>query len=308
MSFRKFIISTAAAVIAALPLSAQGNGQTDSVVVLMNAKSLELIEDEIGFTYRKAIDARFLHNNTYLICDTALWDVNLKVINAYGHVQILQDRTVLTSEKLNYLIDEDLAQFRGNQVQLLDKDGNTLRTRFLDYNTKDSVAVFERGASMKDKDGQVIESLDGVYDSKEKTFTFEHEVNMYTDSVYVKTSRLQYHTDYDFAEFFGEIDAWKGKNMRSSDEGTYDKANERFFFNGGVHVMSDTQEGWSDSLYYDRPYNNVEMYGNIQILSEDIAKFRVAVGYSGETGKEYLIWQGEFTSYVDAELNRDEND
>ena len=266
MSFRKFILSAAAAVIAALPLSAQGNGQTDSVVVLMNAKSLELIEDEVGFNYRKAIDARFLHNNTYLICDTALWNVNTKIINAYGHVQILQDRTVLTSERLDYLIDEDLAQFRGNQVQLLDKDGNTLRTRFLDYNTKDSVAVFQRGASMKDKDGQVIESLDGVYDSKEKTFTFEHEVNMYTDSVYVRTSRLQYHTDYDFAEFFGSIDAWKGKNMLSSDKGTYDKANERFFFNGGVHVMSDTQEGWSDSLYYDRPYNNVEMYGNIQIL------------------------------------------
>ena len=303
MSFRKFIISAAAAVIAALPLSAQGNGQTDSVVVLMNAKSLELIEDEIGFTYRKAIDARFLHNNTYLICDTALWDVNLKVINAYGHVQILQDRTVLTSEKLNYLIDEDLAQFRGNQVQLLDKDGNTLRTRFLDYNTKDSIAVFERGASMKDKDGQVIESLDGVYDSKEKTFTFEHEVNMYTDSVYVKTSRLQYHTDYDFAEFFGEIDAWKGKNMLSSDEGTYDKANERFFFNGRVHVMSDTQEGWSDSLYYDRPFNNVEMYGNIQILdtTRKVAALGDKLVYVDSTSHVTL----EKNASVIAETNQD---
>lgn len=303
MSFRKFIISAAAAVIAALPLSAQGNGQTDSVVVLMNAKSLELIEDEVGFTYRKAIDARFLHNNTYLICDTALWDVNMKVINAYGHVQILQDRTVLTSEKLDYLIDEDLAQFRGNQVQLLDKDGNTLRTRFLDYNTKDSIAVFQRGASMKDKDGQVIESLDGVYDSKEKTFTFEHEVNMYTDSVYVRTSRLQYHTDYDFAEFFGEINAWKGKNMLSSDEGTYDKANERFFFNGGVHVMSDTQEGWSDSLYYDRPFNNVEMYGNIQILdtTRKVAALGDKLVYVDSTSHVTL----EKNASVIAETNQD---
>lgn len=266
MSLRKFIISAAVAFATVFPLSAQGNGQTDSVVVLMNAKSLELIEDVVGFNYRKAIDARFLHNNTYLICDTAIWNVNTKIINAYGHVQIQQDRTVLTSDYLDYLIDEDLAQFRGSQVQLMDKDGNTLRTRFLDYNTKDSVAVFQRGASMRDKDGQVIESYDGTYDSKAKIFTFENDVNMYTDSVYVSTSRLQYHTDYDFAEFFGDIDAWKGKNMLSSSTGTYDKANERFFFNGDVHVMSDTQEGWSDSLYYDRTFNNVEMYGHIQIL------------------------------------------
>lgn len=266
MLVRRFIISLAAAFLAALPLSAQKAGQTDSVVVLMNAKSLELIEDEIGFSYRKAIDARFLHNNTYLICDTALWNVNTRVINAFGHVQILQDQTVLSSEKLDYLIDEDLAQFRGNQVQLMDKDGNTLRTRFLDYNTRDSVALFRNGASMRDKDGQVIESMDGTYDSKEKVFTFEQNVNMYTDSVYVKTSRLQYHTDYDFAEFFGEIDAWKGRNMLSANDGTYDKTNERFFFTGDVHVMSDTQEGWSDSLYFDRNSNDVEMYGNIQVL------------------------------------------
>lgn len=266
MSLRKFILSFMTVLAAVLPLSAQGTGQTDSVVVLMNAKSLELIEDEIGLSYRKAIDARFLHNNTYLICDTAIWHVNTKVINAFGHVQVLQDRTVLTSDRLDYLIEEDLAQFRGNQVQLMDKDGNTLRTRFLDYNTRDSIAVFSRGASMKDKDGQVIESLEGTYDSKAKTFAFEEDVNMYTDSVYVNTSSLTYHTDYDFAEFFGEIDAWKGKNMLSADGGTYDKSNERFFFTGNVHVMSDTQEGWSDSLYYDRPFNNVEMYGNVQVL------------------------------------------
>ena len=249
------------------PLSAQRNrGQTDSVVVLMNAKSLELLESASGMHYRKAIEARFLHNNTYLVCDSALWNVDMRIINAFGNVQIIQDRTVLSSERLDYIIDDDLAQFRGPQVQLLDKDGNTLRTHFLDYNTRDSVAVFERGASMRDKDGQVIESTNGTYDSKEKLFTFERNVNMYTDSVYVSTRRLLYHTDYDFAEFFGGLDAWKGKNMLSSEEGSYDKANDRFFFTDDVHIMSDTQEGWADSLYFDRSRNDIEMYGNVQVM------------------------------------------
>ena len=266
MSSRKPFIALLLLAFLAQPLSAQSRrGQTDSVVVLMNAKSLELMEDVFGQHYRKAIDARFLHNNTYLVCDSALWNVDQRIINAYGNVQIIQDRTVLSSERLDYLIDDDLAQFRGTLVQLLDKDGNTLRTRFLDYNTRDSIAVFQRGASMRDKDGQVIESTDGTYDSKGKVFTFERNVNMYTDSVYVKTSRLLYHTDYDFAEFFGGLDAWKDKNMLSSESGTYDKLNDRFFFTEDVHVMSDTQEGWADSLYFDRTYNNLEMYGNVQV-------------------------------------------
>ena len=137
MSLRKTLILTLLSAALLTPLSAQTNrGQTDSVVVLMNAKSLELIEDETGTHFRRAIEARFLHNNTYLVCDSALWNVDERIINAFGHVQIIQDRTVLSSDRLDYLIDDDLAQFRGSLVQLLDKDGNTLRTRFLDYNTK----------------------------------------------------------------------------------------------------------------------------------------------------------------------------
>ena len=267
MSFRKPLLAVLLSAALSVSLSAQSaTGQTDSVVTLMNAKKFELLENEVGMSFRKAIDATFLHNNTYLICDSAIWNVNMKVINAFGNVQIIQDRTVLSSERMDYLIDDNLAQFRGEQVQLLDKDGNTLRTRFLDYNTKDSAAVFQRGASMRDKDGQVIESTEGNYDSKAKLFTFSRNVNMYTDSVYVKTSRLLYHTDYDFADFFGGLDAWKGKNMISSESGSYDKANDRFFFTGDVHLMSDTQEGWADSLYFDRFRDDLEMYGHIQVM------------------------------------------
>ena len=266
MSLRKTLILTLLSAVLLTPLSAQTDrGQTDSVVVLMNAKSLELIEDENGTHFRRAIEARFLHNNTYLVCDSALWNVDERIINAFGHVQIIQDRTVLSSDRLDYLIDEDLAQFRGSLVQLMDKDGNTLRTRFLDYNTKDSIAVFQRGASMRDKDGQIIESQDGTYESRDKVFYFDNNVNMYTDSVYIRTTSLSYHTDYDFADFDGGLDAWKGKNMLSSGSGTYDKANNRFFFTGNVHLMSDSQEGWSDSLYFDRSRNDIEMYGHVQV-------------------------------------------
>ena len=266
MSLRESFILSLLSVALLTPLSAQTNrGQTDSVVVLMNAKSLELLEDESGTQFRRAIDARFLHNNTYLVCDSALWNVDQRISNAFGHVQIIQDRTVLSSDRLDYLIDEDLAQFRGSLVQLLDKDGNTLRTRYLDYNTKDSVAVFERGASMRDKDGQIIESQNGTYESRNKVFYFDRFVNMYTDSVYINTTSIAYHTDRDVADFFGGLDAWKGRNMLSSQSGSYDKGNDRFFFTGDVHLMSDTQEGWADSLYFDRTRNDMEMFGNVQV-------------------------------------------
>ena len=239
--------------------------QKDSLVILMSATSAQMVDVE-GASYRKIIGpARFLHNGTYLICDTAYWNVDSRFIEAWGNVRILQEETVLDSDKLTYLIDDDLAQFRGTLVQLQDKDHNTLRTRHLDYNTKDSVAIFRNGASMRDKDSQIIESSDGTYDSKIKTFTFTGNVNMFTDSIFVKTGSLKYQSDYDLATFSSSTDAWKDDNMLSSSGGWYDRSRETFFFRDNVHVMSEDQEGWCDSLYFYRATSDVEMLGHVQV-------------------------------------------
>ena len=254
------------AIFYALHISAQTTPEkVDSLVSLLSAKSIELIEKN-GSDYRKVTGpARFLHNNTYLICDTALWNVNSEEIEAIGNVKILQNETVLTSDKLIYLIPQNLAQFRGTLVQLEDKDHNILRTRHLDYNTRDSIAVFQNGGALKDKEGQIIESQTGTYDSKIKTFTFADNVNMFTDSIFVKTTRLEYQTDLNLAKFGYSTDAWKEENMLSSNSGWYDRNKELFFFNKNVHGMTPDREGWADSLYFYRLTMNVEMLGNVQV-------------------------------------------
>ena len=237
----------------------------DSLVRLLSGKSAQLLEID-GMSYRKIVGpARFFHNNTYLICDTALWNVDTRVIDAIGNVQIIQDQTELQSEKMKYYIDTDLAEFRGDVVQLQDKDNNTLRTKFLDYNTKDSVAVFFRGGSMRDKDGQIIESQTGTYDSKIKTFDFATDVNMFTDSIFIKTNTLRYQSEMSLATFGTGTNAWKEDNMLSAEQGWYDRGRELFFFTRQVHLMSDTQEAWCDSLYFNRNTSDIQMYGNVQL-------------------------------------------
>ena len=250
--------------------------QTDSLVVLISSKSAQMVDVE-GASYRKVVGpARFLHNNTYLLCDTALWNVETRIIEAWGNVSILQEETVLTSEKLTYVIDDDLAQFRGTLVQLEDKDHNTLRTRYLDYNTKDSLAIFQHGGAMRDKDGQIIESQTGTYDSKVKRFTFKDKVNMFTDSVFVKTNTLDYESDKNLATFGYGTNAWQKDNMLSSDSGWYNREKEVFFFTNNVHVMTDSQEGWCDSLYFYRNSSDVEMLGNAQVTDTTRNVFALA--------------------------------
>ena len=263
---RKALPYLLAAALSLWAAAAWGQQRKDSVVTLVSSKSAQLIEER-GQSFRKVIGpARFLHNKTYLLCDTALWNVTTNVIDAIGHVQIIQDRTRLTSNTLQYVVDESMAKFRGSLVQLEDKDKNTLRTRYLDYNTKDSVAVFQNGASMRDKDGQIIESLYGSYDSKARLFVFNDQVNMYMDTTFIKTSRLEYRSDINTAYFGYGTDMWQDDNMLSAHDGWYDRDKELFFFRRNVHLLTKDQETWSDTLYYHRARNDVELLGNVELM------------------------------------------
>ena len=88
----------------------------DSLVRLLSGKSAQLLEID-GMSYRKIVGpAVFFHNNTYLHCDTALWNVDTRIIDAIGNVRIVQEQTELQSEKMQYFIDRDLAEFRGDIV------------------------------------------------------------------------------------------------------------------------------------------------------------------------------------------------
>lgn len=303
MSLRRFLLPTIAALLAALSLSAQETGsQKDSLVRLLSAKSMQLIEEN-GVSYRKVTGpARFLHNETYLLCDTALWNVKTNEIFAIDHVKILQDQTVLTSDRLTYYVDRDLAQFRGALVQLEDKDRNILRTENLDYNTRDSIAVFFGGGSMKDKDGQIIESKSGTYDSKSKEFTFTDDVNMFTDSIFVKTTRLLYDAGRNIAHFGYGTNAWKEENMLSSNAGWYDRNSETFLFNRDVHGMNDVQEGWSDSLYFYRSTGDIELLGNAQVTdtTRDISAVAGRIHYSDSVSRILMTRDPAVIGLVDS--------
>ena len=311
--FSAYVLSALTLLGAALPSFAQD--RKDSLVTLVSAKSASLIERN-GQNFRKVVGpARFLHNNTYLLCDSAMWNVSTNIIDAVGHVQIIQDRTRLSSGSLQYVVDDDLAKFRGGLVQLEDKDKNTLRTRYLDYNTKDSVAIFQNGASMRDKDGQIIESLYGSYDSKARLFVFNDRVNMYMDTTFVKTSRLEYRSDINTAYFGYGTDMWQDDNMLSANDGWYDRDKELFFFRRNVHRLTKDQETWSDTLYYHRALNDVELLGQVEVLDTTRNVFALAgrmeytdslsrvkltrtpavIGISEEEEKRDTVWFGADT-------------
>ena len=258
-------------------LAMPAGAQSGDKVMLISAQSAQILEGEDGQSWRKVIGpAKFFHNNTYLLCDTALWNVNTNIIDAIGHVRIIQDQTKLTSATLQYVVDDNMARFRGDLVQLEDQDKNTLRTRYLDYNTKDSVAIFQGGAAMRDKDGQIIESQYGTYDSKAHLFVFNDQVNMYLDTTFIKTSRLEYRSDISTAYFGFGTDMWQDDKMLSADDGWYDRSRELFFFRRKVHIQTENQEAWADTMFYYRNLSDVDMLGKVELMDTTRNVFALA--------------------------------
>ena len=283
------------------------NGQKDSLVRLIEANAAKLI-DRDGVVLRKIEGpARFLHNNTYLLCDTAIWDVNTNIIDAIGNVQIIQDGTCLIGESLKYIVESNLAQFRGSKVTLMDKDNNMLCTHNLDYNTKDSVATFFGGGSLRSKDGEIIESLDGTYDSKINLFVFYNSVELFSDSLFAKSTRMEYDSNKNVAYFGPSTIGWKGDNMLEANGGEYAREREIVTFEKNAYLFSKEQEVWGDKIVYNRRSGDAQLYGNIQITDtvQSVLMFADKATYQREPLEIILTQRPAIAMYSEQNGNRD---
>lgn len=283
------------------------NRQKDSLVRLIEANAAKLI-DRDGVVLRKIEGpARFLHNNTYLLCDTAIWDVNTNIIDAIGNVQIIQDGTCLIGESLRYIVESNLAQFRGSKVTLMDKDNNMLCTHNLDYNTKDSVATFFGGGSLRSKDGEIIESLDGTYDSKINLFVFYNSVELFSDSLFAKSTRMEYDSNKNVAYFGPSTIGWKGDNMLEANGGEYAREREIVTFEKNAYLFSKEQEVWGDKIVYNRRSGDAQLYGNIQITDtvQSVLMFADKATYQREPLEIILTQRPAIAMYSEQNGNRD---
>lgn len=237
----------------------------DSLVTLIQANSAKLVEID-GKPYREITgEATFLHNNTYLKCDVALWDVTENIIRASGNVQVIQENTFLTGDNIDYIVDSNLAKVTGNLVELYDKEHNILRTNAIDYYTKDSVGFFFDGGVMQSSDGNIMESRKGYYYGKEKRFSFQGAVEVFVDSTFIVSDIIDYYTETQLVEFGKATTGWKDENMLFANRGTYNRGTTVFNLTKDGYIISAEQEVRGDDILYNRTSGYAEINRNVQI-------------------------------------------
>jgi lipopolysaccharide export system protein LptA len=263
---RKTLLFLFVILIPALPLIGQESTGEDRYVRLIKANTAEMYQNESRNVRRITGPAQFLHNNTLLICDTAIWNVSLNTVDAIGNVKIIQNNTSLSGDRIHYIADSSLAKVRGHIVELMDRDSNRLRTFYLDFNTKDSIAWFYEGGAMVDKKGNIIESIRGTYDSKIEKFKFQEKVEMMSDSLVLRSDSLAYYANENRAEFLGQTYIWQSNSYLKAGYGWYERDKERYNFEKSVYMLDPKTEVWADRIYYNAPSGEAELFRDIQIL------------------------------------------
>ncbi len=249
-----------------ISLSAASQQQDESKIIrLISANSAEIIQSEGRNLKKVSGNVQFLHNNTYILCDTAIWDVFSNILDAKGNVKVIQKNTKLTGDIIHYMAYNNLAEFRGSIVEMIDKDNNRLRTMYMTYHTKDSVATFNYGGSILDKDSNAIESYSGIYDAKKRAYLFSQNVEIKNDSLVVVSDSVMYLPAEEKIYFRGASKAWKGSDFIKFNGGIYDRKKQAYQFSNNVYMNTPDQEIWADSVSYKRTIANGELFGNVQI-------------------------------------------
>ncbi len=264
-------------------ISAQQVQNEERLVRLIKAKTAESYKSDYREIRRVTGPAQFYHNNTILLCDTAIWDLTQNIIDATGNVKIIQNQTVLSGDRIHYFADSSLAKVRGSIVELTDKDSNRLRTLYLDYNTKDSIAYFYNGGSMMDKNGKVIESNYGYYHSKIGRFKFVEMVELNSDSVVLKSDSLAYWNKERKIDFLGPVKVWQNDAFLSANSGWYYRDKEIYNFDNSAYMLNKDNELWARKIYYDKGESRAELYDDVQILDtvQSVMMFSDYVKYLG---------------------------
>ncbi len=271
-------------------LSAQQVQNEERLIRLIKAKTAESYQSEFRNIRRVTGPAQFFHNNTIFLCDTAIWDLTQNIIDATGNVKIIQNQTVLSGDRIHYIADSSLAKVRGSMVELVDKDSNRLRTLYLDYNTKDSIAFFYNGGSMMDKKGKVIESNYGYYHSKIGRFKFVEKVELNSDSVVLKSDSLAYWNKERKIDFLGPVKVWQNDAFLSANSGWYYRDKQIYNFDNNAYMLNKDNELWANKIYYEKFGSVAELNDNVQILDtvQSVMMFSDYVKYRGNPASAEL--------------------
>ena len=187
-------------------------------------------------------------DSTLFYCDSAVYNDQKKIIEAFGNVHINDKDSVHTySQYLLYHVDSKLANLR-KKVKLTDGK-TTLYTEELNYDMNTKIGDYSNGGRVENGES-VLTSKQGIYYTDLNDIYFKKNVRLVDPKYKLETDSMIYNTKSQIATFIDKTVIIDSANRKiTTKEGWYDLRGRRahlakrpVIVDGGVHITADSIE------------------------------------------------------------------
>ncbi|MEQ6166686.1 MULTISPECIES: OstA-like protein [unclassified Ekhidna] len=208
----------------------------------------------------------FAQETTTMYCDSSYYYVNDNVMEAFGHVKIIDDSVTITSRKLIYNGQDRTAKLRQNVIYT--KADQRLTTDFLDYNMDTEEGQYFNGGKLKDS-VNVLTSKTGYYYGLQKYALFYSDVVLVAPDYTLKSDTLRYNIRPKIAITEGKTTIiTEDESILHAKGGTFrTRMDQSEFVEGTVETTDYYMEG--DELFFDDLKKYYDASGNVKLTSKE---------------------------------------
>lgn len=258
-----FLLVTLLQVSGQQPVITPATDTTPRIVTIENAKRLmfKKIDSSNNELSIGAGDVVFRDGSTRFFCDSAVKNKNLNIIEAFGHVHIIDSDTIHTySDYLIYHIDTKLAVLK-KRVKLTNGE-SVLTTDDLDYDTNLRIGTYKNGGKIV-SGKTTITSREAVYYADLKDVYFKKNVKLKDPGYDLSADSLLYNTETQLANFITDtyIKDTSGTEIVTS-SGYYDLKNKTSQLTSRSTIKDKSLTVTGDELALDDKSGIFEAKGN----------------------------------------------
>ncbi len=256
-------------------------------------------------------NAVFEHDGAYLYCDSAHLNNVTNSVKAYSKVRIKASDTLnLYGDSIYYSGETRIAEVF-DHVKLVDNQ-TVLTTNKLIFDRNTEIAYYLTGGHIIN-DKNTLDSRRGYYHTNTKDFFFKDDVVLVNPDYVMNCDTLRYNTRSKISWFRGPTTI-KGEDTDIyAENGWYNTVTDISEFNENARVKNGDQVLTGDSLYYERKdgfgeaFRNIVVTDTVQdiIINGQYARYSKALGYTMITQKpEALFLEKSDTLFLHADTLR----
>lgn len=223
----------------------------------------------------------FTQENTTVYCDSSYYYRTTNVMEAYGHVKIVDDSTTITSDFLIYNGDLRTAKLRDNVIY--QKGEKRLYTNHLDYDLDNEIAHYFNNGRLVDSTNTLTSKI-GYFYSQEDYAIFWKSVILDAPDYDLYSDTLRYQTETKIAYTFGPTKIIKkDSTVLNANKGEFrTEVDQSLFAQGRIETDEYYMEG--DDLFFDDIERYYKAIGHVKLTSKEDSI--IIVGDEGYYDKE----------------------